>query len=104
MNLPARDMITRRAVIARMLGTAGLAALPEITGCGPTGSSALYGIADVHFHLASHLGFGRKLFAGQPDHPNGLPGALPDCSGPHGIGGTGLTGSNPPMRRRLILR
>jgi microsomal dipeptidase-like Zn-dependent dipeptidase len=90
-------MINRRTAMAGALGAAGLAALPSVAGCGPTGQPTLYGIADVHFHLASHLGFGGKLFAGQPDHPDGLAGALPDCSGPHGVGGTGLTGSNAPI-------
>lgn len=50
----------------------------------------VWGIADLHMHLAAHLGFGGRLLAGQPDHPDGMSRALGRCEGVHGVGGTGL--------------
>jgi microsomal dipeptidase-like Zn-dependent dipeptidase len=46
---------------------------------------AVRGTADLHFHMANHLGFGGRLFWGTPeDSP------LRDCEPAHGVGGTGL--------------
>jgi len=50
----------------------------------------VWGIADLHMHLASHLGFGRSLFFGEPDHPDGMAAAMDACEPLHGAGGTGV--------------
>ena len=48
----------------------------------------LKGFTDLHCHLMAHLGFGGKLFWGQPD---GVPDkALGWCTPFHGLGGTGF--------------
>lgn len=60
-------------------------------------SRPLHGMADLHVHLGSHLGFGGRLFTGEPDHPDGIMLALADCTRAHGIGGTGFTGTNAPI-------
>jgi microsomal dipeptidase-like Zn-dependent dipeptidase len=80
-----------------LLGAAGAALAAPAPPPQPAVPAALWGIADMHFHLSSHLGFGGTLFAGEPDHPAGFTAAMPDCSGKHGIGGTGLTGANAPI-------
>jgi microsomal dipeptidase-like Zn-dependent dipeptidase len=87
--------LRRRTVLGAAAG-AGLAAAAT-AGPATAATGPLWGIADMHFHLATHLGFGGNLFAGQPDHPGGFAAAMPDCSGRHGVGGTGLTGSNLPI-------
>jgi microsomal dipeptidase-like Zn-dependent dipeptidase len=46
------------------------------------------GYADLHTHLMAHLGFGGKLFWGQPD--GAMDTALHLCGEGHGPGGTGL--------------
>jgi microsomal dipeptidase-like Zn-dependent dipeptidase len=44
----------------------------------------LYGIADIHEHILSNLGFGGGIYHGAPFHRLGIPHALPDCSVIHG--------------------
>lgn len=51
----------------------------------------MWGIADLHCHPVSHLGFGGNLFWGAPDG-GALEDVLSDCQPAHGIGGTGLFG------------
>ena len=50
----------------------------------------LWGFADTHVHLMSHLAFGKKAFFGEPDGP--MSWALRDCAGYHGPGGIGWFG------------
>lgn len=50
----------------------------------------VWGSADLHFHLANHLGFGGRLLWGTPED------APPrHCEPAHGIGGTGLGSTLP---------
>jgi microsomal dipeptidase-like Zn-dependent dipeptidase len=44
--------------------------------------AAIWGVADMHTHPASHLGFGRKLMAGDPD--GDMASGLADCTCTHG--------------------
>ena len=44
----------------------------------------LYGIADIHEHVMSNLGFGGGLYHGAAFHPLGVEHALRDCSVVHG--------------------
>jgi len=44
----------------------------------------LYGIADIHEHIISNLGFGGGLYHGAPFHRLGVEHALCDCSVVHG--------------------
>jgi hypothetical protein len=61
-----------------------------------TGGSGLWGFADLHAHLMSHLAFGGRMFWGRPydpDHPGpaGLEHALGSCAPAH----SGLVNVNP---------
>ncbi len=47
----------------------------------------LYGIADIHEHIMSNLGFGGGIYHGAAFHRLGVPHALPDCSVIHGEDG-----------------
>lgn len=47
----------------------------------------IVGIADVHNHLFSNLGFNGDLISGDAHHPLGALGALDDCGEEHGLGG-----------------
>lgn len=54
----------------------------------PFGNGDLFGVADVHSHLFTNLGFGNSgIFHGSPFHPLGVEHALEDCDDVHGEGG-----------------
>ncbi len=62
-------------------------------------NAPLWGLADPHAHLMSHMGFGRKVFFGWPFDPDPNPAkrseermasALPRCTLSHGFGGISL--------------
>lgn len=52
----------------------------------------VWGIADLHTHPASHLGFGKKLVAGEPDGP--IETAMANCNCIHGGWGLDNTCGN----------
>lgn len=54
-------------------------------------SAPLWGFADLHTHPLSHLGFGGKLFWGEPDGP--IERSLAWCDTGHGPGGVGWGGT-----------
>jgi len=49
----------------------------------------IWGIADLHNHQFSNLGFGGSMLWGSPFHDQGIEHALGWCSGVHGPGGIG---------------
>ena len=53
----------------------------------------LYGVADLHAHLTSHLGFGGVVFHGKMEGPHDQ--AFPWCTLPHGVGGISLQAEGP---------
>lgn len=61
----------------------------------PAPGGPIVGVADLHLHVLAHLGFGGKLFQGEPfDEDHGVKGALHACANGHGPGGLGdLIGS-----------
>jgi len=64
------------------------------------GLTPVWGIADMHAHPLSHLGFGGRLFWGRPDGP--IEQALAWCDAAHGPGGTGLFVTTNPLTAALI--
>lgn len=55
-------------------------------------AATVWGFADLHSHPMAHLAYGGVIFWGQPDGP--IDTALPWCTPAHGLGGTGIGGTD----------
>ena len=84
-----------KAAIITLLPRAGCVEYPEL-GLDATGTvtphswgdGSLYGIAEIHSHLMTNMGFGGgSIFHGAPFHRLGVEYALPDCTPYHGEDG-----------------
>src|SRR5438105_4996585 len=53
----------------------------------PAETKPLWGFADTHTHLMTHVSHGGKTAFGKPWDARGLQGAMPHCDSVHGPGG-----------------